>query len=190
MNSDVAFSPAVKAEQVRHGSRAAYSRRDWPGEIPPDLAAYLADRDSIYFATSSKDGQPYVQHRGGPRGFLKILGPRTLAFADYAGNKQFITAGNLAENPRAFIFAMDYENQQRIKLWGKAHFSEDPALLEQFGPPPKRAKIERVLLFEVETWDANCHQHIPRKLDEDHVRELRERIAVLEEENKALRKGA
>jgi predicted pyridoxine 5'-phosphate oxidase superfamily flavin-nucleotide-binding protein len=122
--SDIAFTPAVKAEQARRGSRQGYARMEekggWRSAITPDLAEFIAERDSFYLATASADGQPYVQHRGGPPGFLRALDERTLGFADFRGNRQYISAGNLAENPRAFIFLMDYPNRRRIKLWGRA----------------------------------------------------------------------
>lgn len=127
--SDVAFTPAVKAEQTRRGSRHGYARMEekggWSATITPDLAAFIAARDSFYLSTASADGQPYTQHRGGPPGFVKVLDERTLAFADFRGNRQYITAGNLSENPRAFIFLMDYPNRSRVKMWGRAKVVEN-----------------------------------------------------------------
>ena len=189
--TDVAFTPAVKALQSRRGSRAAYARLDerggWPATITEDLAAFIAARDSFFLATANAEGQPYVQHRGGPRGFLRVLDERTLGFADFRGNRQYITAGNLAENDRAFIFLMDYENRQRIKLWGRARvLDDDAALLARLAPENYRAQPEQAILFTIEAWDANCPQHIPRLVAADEtaraVAALQARIAALEEE--------
>ena len=189
--TDVAFTPAVKALQSRRGSRAAYARLDerggWPATITEELAAFIAARDSFYLATASAAGQPYVQHRGGPRGFLRVLDERTLGFADFRGNRQYITAGNLAENGRAFIFLMDYENRQRIKLWGRARVvDDDMPLLARLAPAGYRAKPEQAILFAIEAWDANCPQHIPHLVAADEVARtvaaLQARIAALEVE--------
>ena len=194
-SSDVAFTPAVEAEQARRGSHE--SRRiaeggGWETRITPELAAYLAERDSVYLATASAAGQPYVQHRGGPRGFLRVLDERTLGFADFAGNRQYITLGNLAENERAFLFAMDYAARRRVKIWGRARVVEDDAaLLGRLAPAGYRARPERAILLEVEAWDVNCPQHIPVRLDaadgEARLEPLRRRIAELERENRRLR---
>jgi predicted pyridoxine 5'-phosphate oxidase superfamily flavin-nucleotide-binding protein len=187
--SDIAFTPAVKAVQSRRGSRAAYAQaaesRSWPDRITPALAAFIAERDSAYLATANQEGQPYIQHRGGPRGFIHVLDDKTLAFADYRGNRQYITTGNLAGNDRAFLFLMDYAGRQRIKIWGRARIVEDDAaLLARLMPAGYRARPEQVLLFTVEAWDANCPQHIPRKIDEADVaavvERLQARIAELE----------
>ena len=138
-SSDVAFTPAVKAIQERKGSREAYAhveaRGGWRTEIDENLAAFLADANSFYLATASADGQPYIQHRGGPKGFIKTLDKNTLAFADYSGNQQYITQGNLSENPKAYIFVMDYAHRRRVKLWGEARIvDDDPALLKSLMP--------------------------------------------------------
>ena len=138
-SSDVAFTPAVKAIQTRKGSREAYARVEerggWRTEIDEDLAARLADTNSFYFATASGDGQPYIQHRGGPKGFVKILDKSTIAFADYSGNQQYITQGNLSENAKAYIFVMDYAHRRRVKIWGDARVvDDDPALLQALMP--------------------------------------------------------
>ncbi len=191
--TDVAFTPSVKALQERLGSRAAYARLEarggWQTAITPDLAAFVAARDSFYLATANAGGQPYIQHRGGPRGFLRVLDERTLAFADYAGNRQYITAGNLAENPQAFIFLMDYSTRTRIKLWGTARAVEnDPSLLARLAPAGGKPRVERAIVFEVVAWDANCPQHIPLKHDNEEVAVLRARIAELEHENAGLRR--
>lgn len=171
--SDVAFSPAVKAIQARKGSREAYARseqRGWRTEVDENLEAFLADANSFYFATASADGQPYIQHRGGPKGFLKVLDKQTLAFADYAGNQQFITQGNLSENPRAYIFVMDYAHRRRVKIWGEARVvQDDEALTTSLMPKGYRARPEQVILFKIAAWDTNCPQHIPQKFDAGDV---------------------
>ena len=169
-SSDVAFTPAVKAIQTRKGSRGAYARVEqnggWRTEADGDLAEFLAKTTSFYLATASADGQPYIQHRGGPAGFLRILDKQTLAFADYSGNKQFITQGNLTENTKAHIFIMDYAHRRRVKIWGNARIVEDdPALLKSLMPEGYRAKPEQVVLFTIAAWDTNCPQHIPQKFD-------------------------
>ena len=193
---DVAFTPSVKAIQARRGSRAAYERREerggWPTTITPDLAAYIAERNSAYLATASADGQPYIQHRGGPKGFIRVLDEKTLAFADYAGNRQYITAGNLAENPRAYLFLMDYARRRRIKIWGRARIVENDAdLAARLTPEDVAARVEQVIVFTVEAWDTNCPQHIPQKFDAADVAAavgtLESRIAALEAENALLR---
>jgi predicted pyridoxine 5'-phosphate oxidase superfamily flavin-nucleotide-binding protein len=193
--SDVAFSPAVKAIQTRKGSREAYARvetgRGWRTEIDDDLAAFVAAQTSFFLATASADGQPSIQHRGGPAGFLHVLDSSTLAFADFSGNRQFITQGNLSENPQAFIFLLDYAHRQRVKLWGEARVIEDdPALLEALMPRDYKARPEQVILFKVAAWDTNCHQHIPQKFDAADVKIALQnrdaRIAELEAEVAAL----
>jgi hypothetical protein len=163
--SDIAFTPAVKRAQRARGSRDGYRRaalrRDWSDSVTDQLAAFIGQRDSLYFGTASADGQPYIQHRGGPPGFLRVVDRRRLAFADYRGNRQYITVGNLSENPRAFIFLMDYPNRHRIKLWGRAEVVEDdPELLARVTDPDYGAEPERVIVFHLEAWDANCPQHI------------------------------
>jgi predicted pyridoxine 5'-phosphate oxidase superfamily flavin-nucleotide-binding protein len=172
--SDVAFSPAVKAIQTAKGSRDAYARVEqnggWRTEIDDDLAAFLAAQDSLFLATASADGQPYIQHRGGPKGFVRILDSNTLAFADYGGNRQYITQGNLSENPKAHIFVMDYAHRRRIKIWGEARMvDDDPALLKSLMPAGYKARPEQVILFKVSAWDTNCPQHIPQKFDAAEV---------------------
>lgn len=189
--SDIAFTPSVKAAQERNGSRAGYARmaerRDWAETVSDDLAAFLAARDSFYLGTAAADGQPYIQHRGGPKGFLKVIDERTLAFADFAGNRQFLSTGNLSENDKAYIFLMDYPNRRRIKIWGRARVVEDdPALLERLADPGYDGTPERVVVFDIAAWDINCPQHITRRFDEDEVAALlaplRSRIAELEAE--------
>jgi uncharacterized protein len=168
--SDVAFSPAVKAIQTRKGSREAYANveetRGWRTEIDADLAAFLGETTSFYLSTASADGQPYIQHRGGPAGFIKVLDQQTLAFADFGGNRQYITQGNLSENPKAQIFIMDYAHRRRVKIWGEAEIIEDDAALTRsLMPQGYRARPEQVILFKVKAWDTNCPQHIPQKFD-------------------------
>ena len=195
-SSDVAFTPAVKAIQARKGSRDAYAdveqRGGWRTEIDADLAARLAEANSVFFATASADGQPYIQHRGGPKGFVKILDKNTLAFADYSGNRQYITQGNLSENPRAYIFVMDYAHRRRVKIWGEARVvDDDPALLKSLMPAGYKARPEQVILFRISFWDTNCPQHIPQKFDAADVAAALAsrdaRIAELEAEVAALR---
>lgn len=194
--SDVAFTPAVKAVQARKGSRDAFASVEqnggWRTEIDDNLAAFLADANSLYFATASADRQPYIQHRGGPKGFIRVLDNHTLAFADYGGNRQYITQGNLSENPKAYIFLMDYAHRRRVKIWGEARVVEDdPALTDSLMPPGYKARPEQVILFRISAWDTNCAQHIPQKFDAADVavalaaRDAR--IAELEAELASLR---
>jgi len=195
-SSDVAFTPAVKEIQTRKGSRDAYAHVEqnggWRTEIDDNLAAFLADINSLYFATASADGQPYIQHRGGPKGFVKILDKNTLAFADYSGNRQYITQGNLSENPKANIFLMDYAHRRRVKIWGEARVvDDDPALLQSLMPQGYKARPEQVVLFKISAWDTNCPQHIPQKFDAADVAAALAsrdaRIAELETELAALK---
>jgi hypothetical protein len=195
-SSDVAFTPSVKAVQERRGSRSLFygmeEQGGWTDFVTPELADFLAERNSVYLATASANGRPYIQHRGGPKGFIKVLDPHTLAFADFSGNQQFITTGNLAENDRAFLFVMDYARRRRFKIWGRARIVEDdPALVRGLMPEGYNARPLQALLFTVEAWDRNCAQHIPRKYDEADVartvKALESRIAELEAENAQLR---
>ena len=195
-STDIAFSPSVKAVQERRGSRAAYARLEqnggWDAKIDAVLAEFIASMRSFYLATASKDGQPYVQHRGGPPGFLRVIDETTLAFADFAGNRQYVTTGNLAENPRAMLFLMDYQHRRRVKIWGQARVVEDdPELIARLFPEDYGARPEAAILFTVEAWDANCPQHIPQLLFVEDVAAaigvLEERIAALEAENARLR---
>ncbi len=196
--SDIAFTPAVKAQQVRHGSREAYARMErehgWHQTITPELEAFIAERDSFYLGTANAEGQPYIQHRGGAKGFLKVLDDKTLAFSDFRGNKQYITVGTLEENDKAFIFLMDYPNRRRIKVWGRARVVEaDAKLMEQLVDSQYQGRPERAIVFTVEAWDANCPQHIMPRYTADDIAEtvqsLHDRIAALEAENRALRDG-
>lgn len=187
--SDVAFTPTVKAIQTRKGSRRAYAKMEenggWKTTITPELAAFIAEQTSVFLGTANAAGQPYIQHRGGPPGFLHVLDDKTLALADFRGNRQFITLGNLAENPKAHLFLMDYARRQRVKLWGEARVVEDdPALLAKLMPPSYKSRGEQVILFHVAAWDANCPQHIPQRFEAADVARLLaerdQRIAELE----------
>tara|TARA_R110002124_G_scaffold226949_2_gene392144 strand:+ start:27505 stop:28107 length:603 start_codon:yes stop_codon:yes gene_type:complete len=190
--SDVAFTETVKAIQERKGSRKGYARMEdkggWADRVTDDLAAFIAARDSFYMATATADGQPYIQHRGGKPGFLKLLDDKTLAFADFAGNRQYLTQGNLEDNPKAFIFLMDYANRRRIKIWGTARMVEDDAELIRRLTDADYAEgtPERAVLFEIAAWDVNCPQHItPRFTEADvarAVQPLYDRIRELEAE--------
>jgi predicted pyridoxine 5'-phosphate oxidase superfamily flavin-nucleotide-binding protein len=197
--SDVAFTPAVKAIQAEKGSREAYARmeagRGWSTEITEEIAGFIARQRSVFFATASADGQPYVQHRGGPPGFLRVLGPRTLGFADLRGNRQFISIGNLAENPKAYLFLIDYTRRTRVKIWGTAEVIEnDEALLASLATEDDDAHPERAILLHVTAWDRNCPQHIPLRLEADDVQaalEAKDReIEALRAELAQLRKSA
>src|SRR5215510_8675324 len=162
-SSDVAFTPTVKAIQTERGSRDRYARMEekggWRAAVSSDLAAFLAEVRSFYLATANAEGQPYIQHRGGPPGFLRVLDENTLGFADFKGNRQYITTGNLADNPKAYIFVMDYGHRRRVKLWGRARVVEDgPALLARLWPEGYKARGEQAILFEIEAWDTNCPQ--------------------------------
>ena len=190
-SSDVAFTPTVKAIQARKGSREAYAHVEanggWRTEIDERLASALAETNSFYLATATAGGQPYIQHRGGPKGFVKILDKSTIAFADYAGNQQYLTQGNLSDNPKAHIFIMDYAHRRRIKIWGEARIvDDDPALTQSLMPKGYRARPEQVILFKIAAWDTNCPQHIPQKFDAADVAqamsEATAKIAALEAE--------
>jgi predicted pyridoxine 5'-phosphate oxidase superfamily flavin-nucleotide-binding protein len=186
--SDIAFTPAVKAIQARKGSRTRYERVErggWQTRVTPDLAEFLAGLDMFYLGTANAEGQPYIQYRGGSPGFLKVIDDTTLGFADFAGNRQYLTLGNLSENPRAFIFLMDYANSQRVKLWGEARVVEDdPALLGRLRDPAYPGKVERAILFRIEAWDINCPQHIHKRFTQAQIapviEQLQARIADLE----------
>lgn len=196
--SDIAFTPAVKALQTRHGSREAYAKMEskggWTDVVTDRLANFISQRDSFYLGTASADGQPYIQHRGGKAGFLKILDDHTLAFPDYGGNRQYISTGNLSENDKAYIFLMDYANRYRIKIWGRARVVEDdPDLIARVTGPDDDQVPERVILFKIEAWDRNCPAFITPRYDETQLAEtiapLQARIDELEAENAILRGG-
>ena len=197
-SSDIAFSDAVKAIQTRKGSRASYAQVEARGgfatTITPDLAAFIAAQRSLFMATANRDGQPYIQHRGGPPGFVRVIDDSTLGFADYRGNRQYISQGNLGDNPKAYLFLIDYMNRRRIKIWGTARVIEgDDDLIARLMPDGYKAKPEQVVLFTVAAWDANCPQHIPQRFEaEDVTRALQERdekIAALEAEIARMKAG-
>jgi predicted pyridoxine 5'-phosphate oxidase superfamily flavin-nucleotide-binding protein len=195
-SSDVAFTPSVKAMQARKGSRRSYAlmeeRGSWRTAITPELAQFIARQTSFFVATASRDAQPYIQHRGGPAGFLHVLDEHTLAFADFSGNRQYISAGNLAENPKAYLFLIDYAERRRIKLWGEARVVEDdPALVAKLMPQGYKARPEQAIVFNVSAWDTNCPQHIPQRFEAADVAAALaardQRIAELEAELARLR---
>ncbi len=195
-SSDVAFTPTVKSIQMRKGSRAGYHGMElkgaWQTTITPDLAAFIGAQTSVFLATANAAGQPYIQHRGGPPGFLRVLDEKIIGFTDFAGNRQYITQGNLAENPKSYLFLIDYVNQRRVKIWGEARVVEgDDDLARQLMPKDYKARAEQVILFKVSAWDSNCPQHIPQRFEAADVAaalaERDDRIAVLEAELKALR---
>lgn len=172
--SDVAFTPTVKAIQAQKGSRQAYARmeegRGWATEITPDLARFVARQRSIFMATVNAEGQPYIQHRGGPPGFLRVVGPHTLGFADFRGNRQYISIGNLAESPKVHLFLIDYTERSRVKIWGRAEVIEgDEALLASLAPAGYDARVERAILVHITAWDQNCPQHIPVRVEAEDV---------------------
>jgi uncharacterized protein len=193
-SSDIAFTPAVKTIQTEKGSRTSYARIEeeggWQTTITPALKTFLSEMDMFYLGTANSEGQPYIQYRGGLPGFLKVIDEKTLGFADFGGNRQYITLGNLSENPKAFIFLMDYANSRRIKLWGTARVVEDDsALLDQLRDPSYRpGKVERAILFALEAWDVNCQQHIHKRFSQRQIapviEKLQSRIAELESELK------
>ena len=194
--SDVAFTPAVKAIQTRKGSRRAYARmeeeRGWQTAIGDDLKDFIEQQISVYLATANAEGQPYIQHRGGPAGFLHVLDEHTIAFADFSGNRQFITSGNLQENAKAHLFLMDYATRRRVKIWGEARVVEgDPALVARLMPPAYKARGEQVIVFTVKAWDMNCPQHIPQLVSAEEVVAVvsgkNRRIEELEDEVQRLR---
>lgn len=189
--SDVAFTETVKSIQARKGSRSAYARMEaggsWKQTITPDLKAEIEAQTSVFLATANSNGQPYIQHRGGPAGFLKVLDDQTIGFADFAGNRQYITQGNLADNPKAQLFLIDYAKRRRIKVWGTARVVEgDESLMRRLMPEGYRARPEQVVLFTVTAWDVNCPQHIPQRFEAAHVSQAIEsrdrRIVALEAE--------
>jgi len=194
-NSDIVLPPAARLAQAERGSARFYEKKiaaGYPDRVTPDLAGFIAELDTAFLATVSAEGAPYIQHRGGPKGFIKALDDKTLGFADFAGNKQYITISNLAGNDRAYLFLLDFANRQRIKLWGRARVVEnDPALMERLIDPGYRARPERAILFTIEAWDVNCSQHITERYTQGEIAiaaaGLRERIAELEAENAGLR---
>ncbi len=196
--AQVMFSQAVRAEQERLGSRQSFAEMERKGgfrrAISDDLKTFIGERDSAFLATASAEGQPYVQHRGGSKGFLRILSETRIGFADFAGNRQYVTIGNLSENPKAFLFLIDFATQTRVKLWGRLTAVEDqPELTAQLAVEGYPARIERALLFDVEAWDVNCKQHLPLLFDETIIKtvvdKLTRQIAALEAEVERLKAG-
>lgn len=194
-SSDIAFTPAVKAIQTKYGSRSAYSKveegRGWQTTVTPELESFLADMDMFYLGTANAEGQPYIQYRGGPPGFLRVVDEKTLGFADFGGNRQYITLGNLSENQKAFVFLMDYAHSRRIKLWGTLRVVEgDPALLDQLRDSTYPGKAERAILFTVKAWDVNCPQHIHKRFSQRQIapviEQLQAKIRDLEAQLRAL----
>jgi predicted pyridoxine 5'-phosphate oxidase superfamily flavin-nucleotide-binding protein len=194
-NSARVFTPAALKAQAERGSAGAYVHRlaeGFPDKVTPELARFIAEQDMAFLATASAGGAPYVQHRGGPKGFIKVIDERTLGFADYRGNRQYITLGNLSENDRAFLFLLDPARRQRIKLWGRARIVEDdPALIERLFDTGYKARPERALLFTIEAWDVNCSQHIVARFTEADLEEAFAKVQAelneLEAENARLR---
>jgi predicted pyridoxine 5'-phosphate oxidase superfamily flavin-nucleotide-binding protein len=196
-SSDVAFTPTVKMVQTRKGSRHAYARTEerggWQTRITPDLADFLAAQTSVFLATVNAEGQPYIQHRGGPPGFLRVIDDHTIGFVDFTGNRQYITQGNLADNPKAHMFLIDYAHRRRVKIWGEARVVEgDADLIARLMPQSYKARPEQVILFTVSAWDANCPQHIPQRFDvadvEAALAERDRRIEALQGEVERLRR--
>lgn len=194
--SDIAFTPAVKTIQNQKGSRGNYARMErgegWQTTVTPDLAEFLADLDMFYLGTTNAEGQPYIQYRGGSPGFLKVIDEHTLGFADFGGNRQYITLGNLSENSKAFLFLMDYANRRRVKVWGAAHVVDGDATLEKrLRDLAYPGKVERAILFTVEAWDVNCQQHIHQRFSQRQIapviEQFQSRIAALESEVERLK---
>ena len=196
--SDIGFSPAVKAIQSEKGSRESYAKMEqkggWKTTVTPELLSFISQLDMFYLGTASAEGQPYIQYRGGAPGFLKVIDDKTLGFADFGGNQQFISLGNLSENPKAFIFLMDYVHSRRIKLWGNAKVVEgDAALEERLRSRDYPGRVERVILFEIEAWDINCPQHIHKRFPQREValvvEQLQQRVQELEAQPATLRQA-
>jgi len=188
-SSDIAFTPTIKSIQARKGSRRLYARmeeeRSWLSSVTPDVAAFIESQTSVFLATANKEMQPYIQHRGGPAGFLKALDETTIGFADFAGNRQYVTIGNLADNPKAYLFLIDYSRRRRVKIWGTARVVEDDAeLIARLAPTDYEARAERAIVFSVLAWDVNCPSHIPQRFEASDVAaalaERDARIAALE----------
>lgn len=194
-NASIVFTPAARQAQAERGSARAYAARveeGFPNKVTPELAKFIAEQDTVFLGTASADGAPYIQHRGGPKGFIKVIDEHTLGFADYRGNRQYITLANLSENDRAYLFLLDPSRKQRIKIWGRARVVEDdPALVEKLFDTGYKAKPERAILFTVEAWDVNCSQHIVTRYTEAQLEEafdaVRTKMEALEAENASLR---
>ncbi|MBY0531247.1 MAG: pyridoxamine 5'-phosphate oxidase family protein [Xanthobacteraceae bacterium] len=196
-NSDVVFPPAARRAQEQRGSAKAYAGRveeGFPDTITPDLAQFIERMDTAFLGTVTENGAPYIQHRGGPRGFIKIVDEQTLGFADYRGNRQYITISNIENNDRAFLFLFEPATRSRIKLWGRLKAVEgDAALIGKLFDQGYKAKPERVLLFTIEAWDVNCSQHITERFTKEEiasaVSQIQQKIVALETENAQLRKA-
>ena len=194
-NASIVFTPAAQKAQAERGSARAYAARvaeGFPDTVTPELAKFIAEQDTVFLGTASADGAPYIQHRGGPPGFIKVVDEKTLGFADYRGNRQYITLANLSENDRAYLFLLDPARKQRIKIWGRARVIEnDVALVEKLFDAGYKAKPERAILFTIEAWDVNCSQHIVARYTEAQLEagfaDVRRHIAALEAENATLR---
>src|SRR5882757_10071876 len=194
-NSDLVFPPAVRRAQAERGTAQVYDRKvaaGFPDTVTPELAAFIAEQDTAFLGTATADGAPYIQHRGGPKGFIKVIDEKTLGFADYRGNRQYITLANLSENDRAYLFLIDPARRQRIKIWGRARVVEnDPALVDKLFDKGYKAKPERAILFTIEAWDVNCSAHIVTRFTEteigDALETVKARITELETENARLR---
>jgi uncharacterized protein len=194
-NSDIVFTPGARRAQSRLGSSHLYQQRmlsGFPALITRDLASFISQLDTAFLATVSAAGAPYIQHRGGPKGFIKVLDDQTLGFADYAGNRQYITISNLSDNDRAYLFLLEFAARRRIKIWGRARAVEgDQQLLARLSDPDYRARPERAILFKVEAWDVNCSQHITARFTETEITQatvaLRDQISALQIENVRLR---
>jgi len=183
----IAFTDSVKEAQRRNGARVHADRLETRGApndtLTPELAQYIEARDSFFLATATTDGWPYIQHRGGAPGFLRVIDPHNLAFADYSGNRQYLSVGNLGANDRVMLFLMDWAAARRLKIWGRAEVIEDPTQAAALMPKAYDAIPERVIRIHVEAWDLNCNQHIPRRFSQ---RELAPVIAAYEERIAAL----
>lgn len=194
-NSARVFTPAARQAQAERGSAKAYERRiaeGFPDRVTPELAAFIAEQDTAFLATATADGAPYIQHRGGPKGFIKVIDDHTVGFADYRGNRQYITLANLSENDRSYLFLLDPARRQRIKLWGRARVVEnDPALIERLFDKGYKARPERAILFTIEAWDVNCSSHIVTRFTEAEVEQafsaVQAKVAELQSENARLR---
>lgn len=194
-NASRVFTPAAQKAQAERGSAKAYEQRIAEGfsdTVTPELAKFIAEQDTVFLATMSADGAPYVQHRGGPKGFIKVLDERTLRFADYRGNRQYLTLANLSENDRAFPFLLDPARRQRIKVRSRARVVEnDPALVESLFENGYKARPERAIIFTIEAWDVNCSQHIVTRFTEAEIEQalvtVQAKIAEFEVENARLR---
>jgi uncharacterized protein len=194
-NSERVFTPAARQAQAERGSSKAYERRiaeGFPDRVTPELAAFIAEQDTAFLATATADGAPYIQHRGGPKGFIKVIDDHTVGFADYRGNRQYITLANLSENDRAYLFLLDPARRQRIKLWGRARVVEnDPALVESLFDQGYKARPERAILFTIDAWDVNCSSHIVTRFTEAEVEQafsaVQAKVAELQTENARLR---